>query len=45
MWPGYSRACGLVWPMLDGLGPFDPGSNPGRPTTSSLIGESGKIIK
>ena len=27
-------ACGLVWSMLVGLGPIDPGSNPGRPTTS-----------
>ena len=25
-------ARGLVWSMLDALGAFDPGSNPGRPT-------------
>ena len=28
------RACGLVWSMLVALGAIDPGSNPGRPTTS-----------
>ena len=27
-------ACGLVWSMLVALGAIDPGSNPGRPTTS-----------
>ena len=26
------RARGLVWSMLDALGAFDPGSNPGGPT-------------
>ena len=26
-------ARGLVWSMLDALGAFDPGSNPGGPTT------------
>ncbi len=29
-------ACGLVWSMLVALGAIDPGSNPGRPTTSLL---------
>ena len=29
---GKTRARGLVWSMLDALGAFDPGSNPGRPT-------------
>ena len=30
----YLGACGLVWSMLVALGAIDPGSNPGRPTTS-----------
>ena len=34
MWTGL-RARGLVWLMLVGLGPIDPGSNPGGPTTKS----------
>ena len=29
---GMIGARGLVWSMLDALGAFDPGSNPGRPT-------------
>ena len=32
---GKTRARGLVWSMLDALGAFDPGSNPGGPTTKS----------
>gem|GEM_PF-1761691 len=29
---GVTGARGLVWSMLDALGAFDPGSNPGGPT-------------
>ena len=34
------RARGLVWSMLDRLGRFDPGSNPGGPTTSFFVHET-----
>ena len=33
---GMIGARGLVWSMLDALGAFDPGSNPGGPTTKSI---------